>query len=141
MSMLTFGPGTTETSRAVAWPISVPLLNILIFTYGTVAEYSVGFVRLILASMRSVDLVVSRMRKDPTWGEKPSRSPPDIARIQTISIIRCNAMVHARKVRKLTLYKDLPFCWDLPHYKLPKRRLRFDIHIGLYTQYNWLATK
>lgn len=64
--MLWFGPGTTETFRAVAWPTSVPLLSILIFTYGTFAEYSVGFVILILASKESDDLVVSKMRKEPT---------------------------------------------------------------------------
>lgn len=36
--MLWFGPGTMETLRAVAWPISVPLLDSLMFTYGTMAE-------------------------------------------------------------------------------------------------------
>ena len=55
----------TATSRAVAWPISVPLLRSLMFTYGTTAEYSVGLVMLILASKESVDLVVSNIRKDP----------------------------------------------------------------------------
>ena len=98
--MLWFGPGTTETFRAVAWPISVPLLNILIFTYGTVAEYSVGFEILILASMESVDLVVSRMRREPTSGENPSRSPPDIAGVKGISIKRRNAIVHARRYKE-----------------------------------------
>ena len=34
-------------------------------TYGTIAEYSVGLVILILASKESVDLVVSNIRKDP----------------------------------------------------------------------------
>ena len=52
-------------SRAVAWPISVPLLKSLMFTYGTTAEYSVGLVMLILASKESVDLVVPNIRKDP----------------------------------------------------------------------------
>ena len=40
-----------------------------------------GFVILILASKVSVDLVVSNMRKEPTCGEKPFRSPPDIANL------------------------------------------------------------
>lgn len=84
--MLWFGPGTMETCWAVAWPISVPLLSSLRFTYGTVAEYSVGFVMLTVASRVIVDLVVSNMRRDPISGEKPFRSPPDIASLQTISI-------------------------------------------------------
>ena len=53
------------------------------FTYGTRAEYSVGFVMLTLASMDKVELVVSNMRKEPTCGEKPSKSPPDIAILQS----------------------------------------------------------
>lgn len=68
-----------ETFRAVACPISVPLLSSLMFTYGTRAEYSVGFVMLTFASNKSVDFVVSKIRKEPTLGEKPARSPPDIA--------------------------------------------------------------
>lgn len=45
---LSFLPGTTQMFLAVAWPISVPLLKSLMFTYGTMAEYSVGFVILTL---------------------------------------------------------------------------------------------
>ena len=63
--MFSFLPGTTETFLAVAWPISVPLLKSLTFTYGTTAEYSVGFVILTLASNESVDFVVSKIRKEP----------------------------------------------------------------------------
>lgn len=68
-----------DTLRAVAWPISVPLLESLMFMYGTVAEYSVGFVILTKASKESVDLVVSKMRNEPTSGEKLDRLPLDIA--------------------------------------------------------------
>jgi len=64
--MLWFGPGTTVTLRAVAWPSSVPLLESFIFTYGTVAVYSVGFVMLTNASKERLDLVVSMMRNEPT---------------------------------------------------------------------------
>jgi len=54
------------TLRAVAWPSSVPLLESFIFTYGTVAVYSVGFVMLTNASKERLDLVVSKMRNEPT---------------------------------------------------------------------------
>jgi hypothetical protein len=74
-----FGPGTTEIFLAVACPRIVPLLSRLMFTYGTVAEYSVGFVTFILACIASVEAVVSKISKDPTFGEKPARWPPDIA--------------------------------------------------------------
>lgn len=43
------------------------------------AEYSVGFVILIFASKSSVDWVVSKIRRDPILGAKPSSLPPEIA--------------------------------------------------------------
>lgn len=69
----------TATSLAVACPRIVPLLKRLTFTYGTVAEYSVGLVMLIFTSKRSVDLVVSKIRRDPILGAKSSSLPPEIA--------------------------------------------------------------
>ena len=96
IKMSWFGPGTIVTLRAVAWPISVPLLRSRIFTYGTTAEYSVGFVILTLASIERLDFVVSIICKDPTSGVKPFRSPPDIARSQTISTRNAvNATIHS----------------------------------------------
>ena len=77
--MLSFGPGTMETFSAVALPRMEPLLRRLIFTYGTLAVYSVGLVILILASIVRLSLVVSTTRKAPTLGLKPARLPPEIA--------------------------------------------------------------
>lgn len=64
--ILWLGPGSTDTSLAVAWPSTEPLLSSRMSTYGTRAEYSVGLVRLILASKLKVLLVVSVISKDPT---------------------------------------------------------------------------
>lgn len=64
--ILMLGPGTTDTLLAEAWPSTEPLFSIRMLTYGTVAEYSVGLVRLILAARLKVFLVVSYISKDPT---------------------------------------------------------------------------
>ncbi len=66
IGILLLTPGTTDTSLAVACPSTEPLFKIRTFTYGTVAEYSVGFVIFTLASKVKVDLVVSEISKDPT---------------------------------------------------------------------------
>lgn len=44
------------------------------------AEYSVGFVMFNFASRERVDVVVPKIRREPTSGKKPLRSPPEIAR-------------------------------------------------------------
>lgn len=51
MGRLWFGPGVTETSRAVAWPRTVLLTRMFMSMNGTVAEYSVGLVTLTFAPM------------------------------------------------------------------------------------------
>jgi len=112
----------------------VPLLDNLIFTYGTTAEYSVGLVILITASRESEDSVVSKMRRDPTLGEKPSRSPPDIAGHSPSSALEmplCYRTFINHENGRLTLDIYLSFCWDIPNHEFPKRCFRFNINIGL----------
>ena len=50
------------------------------FTYGTVAEYSVGFVMLTFAWIKRLDRVVSRILREPTCGKKLDILPPERAR-------------------------------------------------------------
>lgn len=76
--MLTFNPGPSTKLLAVAWPMSVSLVKMCISTYGTVALYSVGFVKLTRAENVNDDFVVSRIWRSPILGRKaptPSRLP------------------------------------------------------------------
>lgn len=117
--ILKLGPGTTDMSFAVACPNTEPLFRRRIFTYGTVAEYSVGFVMLIFASRLKVDLVVATISKDPTCRLKFVRFLPDIAESNNQPYI-FNCYLTCGKCGPLTLSIEFPFSWDIPHHESPK---------------------
>jgi len=99
---------------------------------------------LIMASREREDFVVAKMRREPTWGEKPSRSPPDIAGYSLSSALEmplCYRTFMSRENGRLTLDGYLALRWDVPDHKFPKRRFRFNIDVGFDAEDYLLATK
>ena len=72
-----FNPGLMLRSRAVAWPKRLPFFKTWMSAYGTLAEYSVGFVILTKAVSVSPEADVSTIWRSLILGLKldPMRPP------------------------------------------------------------------
>jgi len=99
---------------------------------------------LIIASREREDFVVSKMRREPTLGEKPSRSPPDIAGCSSSSALEMPLCYHTfvnHEIGRLTLDRYLAFCWNVSDHEFSKCRFRFNIDICFDAEDYLLASK